>query len=451
MTDFAPQFQADLLSAMLTNKERFKSARKIVKEDSFTIPELQWLLSLADSVYESSGDLPSSGLVAQEASAHFGEGEFETLIAVHHDLMQNRPAPKEIIASAGKFVQDANYRSIARKHERLIELGKFDEARQLMEHQSWKVDVTDERPGFRSLAGWDDFDKFAERARARRDDPQAFKFSTGIKDLDALMKGGYSKAHMVLLLGFTGRGKSTVAINLASENVRNGSCGVYISSEMSVDEIFAKVVARETLTAYDLIFEYGFDSVQEERFLKQVNFKIEKNKQKLFIRQTGIDGTSRASILQAIEDASQHFGKNPEWFVMDTIDHCQVDKFKKKNEAMSDNVNWMSGVLEEYDAAGIVTTQANRDGAQETNESHVAGTIESARVAPWIIAINEPDDQSRPDPHASIEELMNPRDVYQSKVLSLVKARFGRKGEVPVSADLECSFIGDLHLERTSG
>ncbi len=445
--DFAPEFQADLLSTILTNKERFKQTSAFVTPETFSIPECRWIFEHAKSVFDSTGELPSRGLVAQEAGALYGEGEYEHVIAIHNDLMQGRPAAKEIISSAARFTEDAKYREVARQHDKLVELGKFAEARELMERQNWKVEI-EKSVGHKTLMGWDEFEKFTERAKSRRDDPEAFKFSTGVKDLDALMKGGYRRQHMILILGWTGRGKSTVSVNMASTNVRNGFCGIYISTEMGVDEIFAKMVARETMTAYDIIYEYGFDAMQEERFLKQVQFKAEQFKQKLFIRQTGIEGTNRASILQALEDASQHFGKYPDWSVLDTIDHCQGDKFKKKNEAMGDNVNWYSGLLEDYDMAGIVTTQANRDGSGETDESHAANTIESARVAPWIIAVNEPEENSRPDPHASVEELMKPRDVYQSKVLSLVKARFGRKGDVPVSTNLECSFIGDMHLEN---
>ena len=445
--DYAPEFQADLLSAMLTNKENFKVASKFVGSEAFTIPECKWIFEHAKSVFDGSGELPTKGLVTQEAGSHFGEGEFEHLISVHHNLMQGRPASKEIVSAAAKFAESAKYRAIAQQHDKLVELGKFSEARELMERQSWKVDISRDE-GTKVLKGWDDVDVLLERAKKRRDSPDAFKFSTGIADLDVLMKGGYRRQHMVLVLGWTGRGKSTVSVNLAAANVQRGFPGLYISTEMSVDEIFAKMVARETMTAYDIIFEYGFDAMQEVKFLESISVKRERYKKKLFITQTGIDGTSRASILEAIDASSQYFSESPSWLVLDTIDHCSGDKFKKRHEAMGDNFNWASGVLEENDCAGIITTQANRDGSGSTNESHAANTIESARVAPWIIAVNEPDESTRPDAFGDVDDILQPRQVYQSKVLSLVKARFGRKGDVPVSANLEASFIGDLHLEN---
>jgi hypothetical protein len=235
---------------------------------------------------------------------------------------------------------------------------------------------------------------------------------------------------------------------MASTTVRAGFPTLYISSEMTIDEIFVKMVARETMTAYDIIYEYGFSPAQEERFLKLVNFKKETLSKKLVIEQTGIYGTSRPSILQAIDSASEFFCESPAQIVVDTIDHTEKDKFKKTNEAMGDTMNWISGVLEENDASGLITTQANREGSGETNESHVANTVESARVAQFIVAVNDTDGASRPDPQADNDQLMQPRQVFGSKTLSLVKARFGRTGDVPVSANLECAFIGDLEIEK---
>ena len=447
LLDFDPVFQADLLSVMLTNKDRFHEARTYIDADVFTIPECRWLFEHADSCIQSSGELPTRGLVSQEARSAFGEGEFEVLIEVHKDLTSGRSSPKEILASASRFAEDSKYRAIAEKHDRLKEMGKLNEARALMELQGWKNPQKLSSKA-KMLLGWNDTDEFLKRAMSRRDDPDAFKFSTGVRDLDALMKGGYAKKHMVLVLGWTGRGKSTVAVNLASTNVRGGHAGLYISTEMPVDEIFAKMVARETMTAYNTIYEYGFNPEEEERFLKQLSFKQENYKDLLAIVQTGIDGTTRASILNAIDSAAQALGVPPAWIVLDTIDHTKYDLSRGKTEGMGDNMNWMSGVLDTYDAGGVITSQANRDGVDRTDESNAANTIEGARVAPWIIAVNEADDLSRPDPHADIDELLEERAIFETKVLSLVKARHGKPGEVPVSTDLECSFIGDIQIER---
>jgi len=445
--DFAPEFQADVLSVLLTNKERFKTARSFVSADTFTIPECKWIYEHALSVFDSSGDLPTSGLVAQEATSSFGDGEFEHLIAVHHDLMQGRSAPKEIMSSAARFSEDASYRAVARKHDKLVELGKFSEARELMESQSWKI-VGPSQEERRVILGYNDIEKVLDRAKARRDDPEAFKFSTGIRELDALMKGGYRRQHMLMILGWTGRGKSTVSVNMASTNVKRGHKGIYISSEMTVDEIFVKMIARETMTAYDLIYEYSFDKTQEGEFLKLLNHKVQSYKDLLVVEQTGIYGTNRASLIDAMDRAADFFGEEASWVVFDTLSHCETDKYKDAHKGAADNLNWCKSQLEERDAAGIVTAQANRDGAVKTDESNVADTIEGARVAQWIVAVNDPDENNLPDAHASIDDLLQPPDFYQGKVLSLLKARFGRTGDVPVSTNLECSFVGDLYIEN---
>jgi replicative DNA helicase len=69
--------------------------------------------------------------------------------------------------------------------------------------------------------------------------------STGLRGLDAVLRGGLRRGELVALAGSAGTGKSSLAIQLALEAARAGALAIYATVEMPREEVIARAIARE--------------------------------------------------------------------------------------------------------------------------------------------------------------------------------------------------------------
>ena len=69
--------------------------------------------------------------------------------------------------------------------------------------------------------------------------------STGLRGLDAVLRGGLRRGELVALAGSAGTGKSSLAIQLALEAARAGALAIYATVEMPREEVIARALARE--------------------------------------------------------------------------------------------------------------------------------------------------------------------------------------------------------------
>ena len=69
--------------------------------------------------------------------------------------------------------------------------------------------------------------------------------STGLRGLDAVLRGGLRRGELVALAGSAGTGKSSLAIQLALEAARAGALTIYATVEMPSEEVIARAIARE--------------------------------------------------------------------------------------------------------------------------------------------------------------------------------------------------------------
>lgn len=76
--------------------------------------------------------------------------------------------------------------------------------------------------------------------------------STGIKQLDDALEGGFYKKNLVILGAISSLGKTTLSLQLGDNIARNGQDVLIFSLEMSKEELIAKSLSRNSyLKAYD--------------------------------------------------------------------------------------------------------------------------------------------------------------------------------------------------------
>ena len=72
--------------------------------------------------------------------------------------------------------------------------------------------------------------------------------STGIQELDDIIKGGFPKGSVVLLAGSSGSGKTICSLQWLFEGVKKNENGIYIST---TEPLFKTVKHLEAMTFYD--------------------------------------------------------------------------------------------------------------------------------------------------------------------------------------------------------
>lgn len=443
---FQAEYQADLIAVCYQDKNAFNDVRGHIEPESFTIPQLRWLWELGINGLDSHGEIPSVGVVAQEAVSSWSDNEFATLINVHADIVAREVSKKSVIEQSIKFAEHARYLKAAERHGKLIQARDFSGARALMEAQGWRVEEA--RSERRIAYGYDDFDRLTAEAKARRDMPEDFKFKTNIAGLDDRMGGGYARKDMVGIVAFTGLGKTTLAINLMDALITAGHGVAMANSEMRPDILMAKLYARRSRIGHNIIYEYQFTPEMERQYLEFMAEQRDRLTKLLFIEQLGIGTMTRDKIKRVVDDARE-FLKNLSAVCIDTLDHCRLSRPNDPVNSHRENANWTHDLLVEEDIAGIVTTQANRDGAKETKLENLAGHLEIGRVSEFVIAINEnASEGTRANPDDDLDEILQKPSRFDMMRLDLVKARMGAKGQVPISTELGCSFMGDSEIER---
>ncbi len=65
----------------------------------------------------------------------------------------------------------------------------------------------------------------------------ANRITTGIKDLDDMLGGGYPKGHIILITGNTGTGKSTLGMQFLAEGLKDGEDGIFVNLEEPLPQV----------------------------------------------------------------------------------------------------------------------------------------------------------------------------------------------------------------------
>ena len=111
-------------------------------------------------------------------------------------------------------------------------------------------------------------DSFLDYFEQVREDPDAAYCRTGFQDLDRQLGGGMFRSEVYIIGARPGMGKTTLGINIAQNVVRRGGPVLFVSLEMSEQQIMAKRLSLETGIKYTEMMT-GRISAQEELEMRQ--------------------------------------------------------------------------------------------------------------------------------------------------------------------------------------
>lgn len=174
---------------------------------------------------------------------------------------------------------------------------------------------------------------FLQRVKEGRN---AKTYSTGLKALDNVLNGGLREG-LYCIGALSGAGKTTLVLQIADAIAAAGNDVLYISLEMSADELTAKSISRRT---YQQCIEDGADrenilaiarttlnvlrcdiatKAQSEAFQRAATDYAEREAKHLYIVE-GMQGVNAATVRQLVEQHSQYHGRAP----VVVIDYMQL-------------------------------------------------------------------------------------------------------------------------------
>lgn len=168
---------------------------------------------------------------------------------------------------------------------------------------------------------------------------------------------------LTVLMGRTGRGKTTLSINIALELIKEGYNACYISTEMNEQAIATKVISAVTGKEWDYLFGRRFEPAIAEEALAQYEKFQEETFGKLFIfhkaRCTVSDIASAASCTKAL------YG-SVDLIVVDYIQQVESSSPRRGDETRAYELAQIVGELGDlaafYNCAVVVVSQVNSQG-----------------------------------------------------------------------------------------
>lgn len=122
---------------------------------------------------------------------------------------------------------------------------------------------TGEEQGLTSGSGLvSHFRKYYEQTKA---DPSRAYCPTGFQELDDKLGGGMFRSEIYVLGARPGMGKTTFALNIAESLVRMGKAVLFVSMEMTADQIMAKRISIESGISYNQVLTGRVPSYEEEK------------------------------------------------------------------------------------------------------------------------------------------------------------------------------------------
>lgn len=196
--------------------------------------------------FRQSGDVIDPILVSDEMTARNGGGNFQEML--HDAMILTHDA-----TNAGAYA--AQVKDWAKRRRFVTAL---TDASVVASYGDWRSEADAIFDLLRDLKGTESglttsavlSDEWLDYFNTVKKDPKAAYCETGFSDLDRQFGGGMFKSEVYIIGARPGMGKTTLGINIAQNIVNRGGAVLFVSLEMSKQQIEAKRIALETGIRY---------------------------------------------------------------------------------------------------------------------------------------------------------------------------------------------------------
>lgn len=223
------------------------------------------------------------------------------------------------------------------------------------------------------------------------------RLSTGILELDVVLRGGTPKKETCVIIGGYKSGKSMALGQIGATSLMDGYTVAYASLELEKSLIFARFQACLTGVPIDDILE----TPQGEALAKARLAKLWPRMGTLIVEKFPRRATTATDVLRWVERVQQQLGRKVDVFLLDYLDECVTDNAKENGSEYSARGAVLSR-LSEWNIANDVwfwtATQTQRgkgkDPNRRTTGDDVADSIKTMRIVDKAITItNKGEDQ----------------------------------------------------------
>jgi len=212
------------------------------------------------------------------------------------------------------------------------------------------------------------------------------RYSTGIKKLDEVTNGGLKKKCIHILLSGTHNGKTASKIAIGANLIRSGYDVLYVTMEMSEEEISQRFEAN-----FMNIPINNIPSVEESKYKSGIETLRRKNFGKLIIKEYSPACITANHIRSLLDELRIKKKFKPQILIVDQLPNMLSSRVSDGNsytivKAISEELR---GVAVEYDVACLTSTQTNRGGQSASDLSYedVGESHGLSQTADLLIAI----------------------------------------------------------------
>lgn len=203
-------------------------------------------------------------------------------------------------------------------------------------------------------------------------------YPTGIRQLDERLGGGLYSG-LIFLGARPGMGKSTLALQIASEVAAGGTPVLFYSLEMPAIRIESKILNRAIhmqdpeakITSDWLLREENVDKKEEWELVEKVQKKMGSRYEKLYIKERDKISFSAEDIVADVEKFMEETGSKPVVFVdyLQILSACASTRGTADKQRNDENINVLSSLSNKYDMAVFVISSLNRESYRNAQKS----------------------------------------------------------------------------------
>ena len=228
--------------------------------------------------------------------------------------------------------------------------------------------------------------------RLDRDDGET-RLLTGLTDLDR-MTGGLHRRRIVYLAARTSMGKSALGVKIAENVAKAGHAVLYVSLEMNLEEIEARIASAATYRAnpiaYDRALNRQLTNTERERFREAA---LSQELLPLAIEER--PGLSVAEIAARVRTARQEFASKGQSLGLVVVDH--IGKIRHRDprtpmvQQLGQTSNELAALAKAEDVVMLALHQLNRGPEQRDNKRPMladlrdSGNLEQDADSVWLL------------------------------------------------------------------
>lgn len=355
-----------ILANFILNEKFMRKILPFFKEDYFTEQSDKIIFNEIESFVENYNALPSKEaiVIAIQGNIKLSK-EFTTqAISIVETIDEDYQKPnfEWLSSSAEKFCKDAAIVNALMESVRIIDGDDTNTSKDGIPKiladalaVSFNTDIGHDY--FKDASDWyDHYSKVEDR----------LEFDIDI--LNKITRGGLPGKTLTMFLGGTGAGKSNILCHLASSYLKNGKNALYISLELSEEQVSERIHANMINVNINDLSKIGKDS-----FTSKISKLREKTQGNLIIKEYPMRSAHAGHFKALIDELKIKKNFIPDVVLIDYLGICASSRYRDGGRGVNTNTYFQSvaeelrGMGQYYNIPIISAIQTNRSGSTNSD------------------------------------------------------------------------------------